>query len=337
MRRGCLQLVGGVRLGTADVRDEARVLGYLGEAALEMLRNVFVEQLPRFPSLDHVGEVDDLVQDFFVAKGEGYVPAVMALPDDAAVRRLTRSWVEHWLVDRVRERPWGALRHRLEKRLQRSDLFTTSVLAHYWMLAGGVDADVAVGDDELRAIAASAPVGLLYSSSGDGSVQLGRAGQLEEMLRRVLEASGRLHISELTRVCADRFPSLLDNADASDEAADVDWDVIAETVASPDGAGDTDIMRGREQVAAQLLSTLDGRERVTVRFLDDAQGLVNELGVGRSSAYSLIAKVRGRLIEAAGDHVQGRHVVAALLGLIVDDATVVPFSDDMTTEASGDD
>ncbi len=321
-------------MGTTDIRDEASALGHLGDAALKMLRSVFVEQLPRFPSLELVGEIDDLMQDFFEAKCEGYVPAVMALPDDAAVRRLTRSWVEHWLVDRVRQRPWGALRHRLEKRLQRSHLFTTSALAHYWMLTGGADADVAVGDEELRAIAASAPVSLMYSPSGDGSVQLGRAGQLEEMLRRVLEAAGRLHISELTRVCADRFPSLLDNADAADETADVDWGVIAETVASPDGAVVTDIMRGREQVAAQLLPTLDKRERVAIRFLDDPSGLANELGVGRSSAYSLIARVRARLTEMAGDHERGREVVAALLRLIVDDAAVVPFPDDMTTEAS---
>lgn len=323
-------------MGSTDIRDEAHILGHLGEAALKMVRNVFVEQLPRFPSLDPVGEVDDLMQDFFEAKCEGYVPAVMALPDDAAVRRLTSSWVEHWLVDRVRERPWGALRQRLEKRLQRSDLFATSAVKHYWMCAGGADADLAISEDELRAIAASASVDLVYSPSGEGSVQLGRAGQLEEMLRRVLEAAGRLHISELTRVCADRFPSLLDNADASDEAADVDWDVIADTVASPDDSVVTDTMRGYEQIAARLLPTLDERERVAIRLLDDRSGLANELGVGRSSAYSLIARVRARLTEMAGDYARGQEIVAALLRLIMDDAAVVPFPDDMTMEASDD-
>lgn len=177
-----------MRLSTTQIRDEALSLGYLGNAALAMMRGVFREQLLRFPGLDDADEVDDLVNDFFEAKGAGYANAVTALPDDAAARRLTYTWVEHWLVDRVRQRPWGALRNRLEKRLQRSSLFTPSALAHHWILTNGDDIDLPVEEDELRAIAASAPVEVA-PSMGDGPVRLGRTGQLEEMLRRVLAAA----------------------------------------------------------------------------------------------------------------------------------------------------
>lgn len=322
-----------MRLSTTQIRDEALSLGYLGNAALAMMRGVFREQLLRFPGLDDADEVDDLVNDFFEAKGAGYANAVTALPDDAAARRLTYTWVEHWLVDRVRQRPWGALRNRLEKRLQRSSLFTPSALAHHWILTNGDDIDLPVEEDELRAIAASAPVEVA-PSMGDGPVRLGRTGQLEEMLRRVLAAAGRLHVSDLTKICADRFPSLLESNDAFDATSEMDWEIVEETVPGPDNTAITEAKRGHEHLAAQLLPTLTARERTVICFLDDPRGLANELGVGRSSAYSLIGKLRARLIEMAGDAERGRDVIAALIGLVLDDAAVVPSVDDMTMEGS---
>jgi hypothetical protein len=298
-----------------------------------MMRSVFREQLPRFPALDDAGEVDDLVNEFFEAKGAGYANAVTAVPDDGAARRLTCKWVEHWLVDRVRKRPWGALRNRLEKRLQRSNLFAPSVLAHHWILTDGEDIDLLVGDDELRAIAASAPVEVA-PSMGDGPVRLGRAGQLEEMLRRVLTAAGRLHVSDLTDICAHRFPSMLKTNDAFDATSEMDWEIVEETVPGPDSAALAEAKRHYERVAAQLLPTLTARERTVIRFLDDPPGLANELSVGRSSAYSLIGKLRARLTEMAGDADRGREVVAALVGLVLDGAAVVPSVNDMTMEGS---
>ncbi|AFM20101.1 hypothetical protein Mycch_5427 (plasmid) [Mycolicibacterium chubuense NBB4] len=56
--------------------------------------------------------------------------------------------------------------------------------------------------------------------------------------------------------------------------------------------------------------------------------------MGRSSAYSLIAKLRARLTEMAGDAERGREVVAALIGLVLDDAAVVPSLEDMSMEGS---
>lgn len=71
-------------MSATHIRDEALALGYLGNAALAMMRSVFREQMPRFPALDEADEVDDLVNEFFEAKGAGYANAVTAVPDDAA-------------------------------------------------------------------------------------------------------------------------------------------------------------------------------------------------------------------------------------------------------------
>lgn len=320
-------------MSTTHIRDEALALGYLGNAALAMMRSVFREQMPRFPALDEADEVDDLVNEFFEAKGAGYANAVTAVPDDAAAHRLTGKWVKHWLVDRVRKRPWGALRNRLEKRLERSDLFSPSALAHHWILTNSDDIDLLVAPDELRSIAAGAPVELAQLR-GDGPVPLGRPGQLEEMLRRVLAAAGRLHITDLTDICADRFPSLLGANDAFDVTLEIDWEIIEETVSGPDSAAIAEAQLSHEHVAAQLMSTLTARDRTVIRFLNDPRGLANELGVGRSSAYSLIATLRARLIEIAGDAERGREAVAALVSLVLDDEAVVPSVDDMTMEGS---
>lgn len=318
---------------TTQIRDEALATGHLGPAALEMMRSVFKEQMPRFPGLSDADSADDLLNSFFEVKGAGYANTITALPDDGAAQRETRKWVERWLVDRVRERPWGALRHRLEKRLQRSALFTQSSVKHYWFLAGAEDADRPVDDDELRVIAASAPVEMTVPK-GDGPVRLGRSGQLEEMLRRVLDTAGRLHISDLTRICADRFPSLLETTDAFDATLDGDWEVIEETTAGPDSAAITDKMRSDEDTAAQLLPLLTTQERTVIRFVGDPAALANELGVGRSSAYSLIKQVRARLTEMAGDAGRSGDVLGALIGLIMDESAAVPSVDDMTMEDS---
>lgn len=318
---------------TTRIRDEALARGHLGQAALDMMRSVFKQESRQFPRLRDADSIDDLVNSFFEDKGAGYANTITALPDDAAARRETRKWVVRWLVDRERKRPWGALRNRLEKRLQRSDLFTPSAAKHYWFLAGAEDIDRPVTDDELRDIAASAPVEVVLPT-GDGPVRLGRTGQLEEMLRRVLIAAGRLHVSDLTRICADRFPSLLEPDDALDTAQDADWEVIEETTAGPDSAGVAVEQHRDEHIAAQLLPLLTAQERTAIRFVEDPAALAQELGIGRSSAYSLIKKLRARLTEMAGNAARGDTVLPALIGRVVDDSADVPSQDSMTMEDS---
>lgn len=318
---------------TTLIRDEALARGTLGLAALEMMRGVFTKELRRFPGLRDTDSVDDFVNSFFQDKGAGYVNVITALPDDRAATQETHKWVERWLIDRTRKQPWGALRNRLEKRLERSTLFSPSAVKHHWFLADSEDIDRPVTDTELRDIAASAPVEISLPA-GDSPLRLGRKGQLEEMLRRLLAAAGRLHISDLTRICADRFPSLLETGDALVATVDADWDIVEDTTPARDSAVVTETKLADEQIAQRLLPQLTDQERTAIRLAGDATALATELGIGRTSAYNLIQKLRARLTELAGDSIRSREVLAALLRLVLDDSPAVPSIDSMDMEDS---
>lgn len=315
---------------TTLIRDEALSRGTLGMSALAMMRSVVAEQLPRFPGLRDIDTVDDFVNDFFEDKGAGYVNVITTLPDDRAAKQETRKWVERWLVDLTRKQPWGALRNRLEKRLERSTLFSPSVARHYWFLTDGADADRQATETELREIAASAHVEISVAT-GDGSVTLGSKGQLEEMLRRVLAAAGRLHVSDLTRICADRFPSLLETGDVLASTTDADWDIVEETTPATDSSEVTEIKLDDEELAQQLMPQLTEAELAAIRHGGDAAALAKELGIGRTSAYNAIQKLRARLTELAGDSARSQGVLSALLRLVLDDSLGVPSlqSEDM--------
>ena len=67
---------------------------------------------------------------------------------------------------------------------------------------------------------------------------------------------------------------------------------------------------------------------------DDAAALAEELGIGRSSAYSIVKKLRGRLIELAGDDERSREVLAALVRLVLDGSSGVPSLENVDMENS---
>ncbi|WP_199186734.1 hypothetical protein [Cryobacterium sp. M96] len=315
---------------TTLIRDEALARGTLGMAALAMMRRVFAEQLPRFPGLRDTATVDDFVNSFFEDKGAGYSNAITALPDDRAAKQETRKWVERWLVDLTRKQPWGALRNRLEKRLERSTLFSPSVAKHYWFLTGGEDVDRHVTQTGLREIAALAPVEMPIAT-GNASARLGRPGQLEEMLRRVLVAAGRLHVSDLTKICADRFPSLLETGDVLAATVDADWDIVEEMTPAIDSPAATEIKLDDEHLAQQLMPRFTDTERAAIRHGGDAAALAKDLGIGRTSANNVVQKLRARLTELAGDSARSQGVLTALLSLVLDDSLGVPSiqSEDM--------
>jgi hypothetical protein len=120
--------------------------------------------------------------------------------------------------------------------------------------------------------------------------------------------------------------------DALDTAQDVDWEVIEETTAGADTTPLSEETCRDEHIAVQFLPKLTARERAAIRFVDDPAALAEELGIGRSSAYSLIKSLRARLTELAGDAEGSRKVVAVLISLVVDDSVVVPSLSDMATE-----
>lgn len=308
---------------TTRIRDEAAAKGQLGNSALSLLRNVLGSELRRFPSVRESDSVEDLVMDFFAEKAPGYVDAVLATADDDAAKRMTHRWVRNWLVDRVRTSPYGALRNRIEKRLQRSPLFRTSEAKHYWCLKGADGVDRVATDDDLIDVAADVHVDV--DVGRDGAVVLGQPGQLEELLRVVLELAGRLHIGALTRVCARRFPSVLCSGDVltggqSTPLVENVIDMVADEGASRVAADQFADLRDARAIFEKLAPT----ERIALRFGDDPTEVAKQLGVGRSTAYSRIRHARDRLLELAGDRSRARDVLRDVLSLILDDSSAVP-------------
>lgn len=305
---------------TTSIRDEASARGTIGPAAYNMMLTVFGWEVQRFPRLAAQAPAEDFLNSFFEQKGAGYVIALVAEPDDAAATRLTHGWVKNWLVDQDRKLPMGALRNRLEKRLQRSELFRDSEVAHYWYLAEDSDLDKTVSTDDLRTAAAAVDVELQISASGQ--IQLGRSGQLESLLRELLLLAGRLHIGQMASICAERFPSLIAVGDAMNHLEEAEWennehvadDLVANTAAKLDS----------ETIAMDIYTALSEEERTILRNAGDAESLSIALGVGRSSAYSLIKKTRARVIELAGSAARSDQVRGALIDLLMGKTSNVP-------------
>lgn len=310
-------------MSTTRIRDEARQRGgQLGPEALDLMRAVFSSLVNKFAAIRARESVDDLVQGFFVAKGKAYVVAVLAATDDAAARRITFAWATNWLVDEARKLPFGALRNRIEKRLERSDLFSPSAAVHHWYLTGGEDTDRSVPLDNLEAVAAATHVAVRTEPSG--KVVLGAPGELEELLRRLLDLAGRLHVAEMTVICGSRFPLALQRRDASLSVVDTEWEVIEDSHEGDDPVFTTAMRIQSERVAAGILPQLTDKEKTVIRHRGDMERLADALGCSRSSAYNAATRLRTRLQELAGAEPNSLEILAAVVELVLDETGAVP-------------
>ena len=310
---------------TTLIKDEVRALGQLGPRAFDLLMSVFEQELPRFRGLSSLETFEDLALDFFADRGTSFTDMLATSLDDEVAARKTHTWARHWLIDRVRELPYGALRQRIEKRLQRSDLFRPSEAAHHWCLVEGDDVDRNASLDVLYSAAIEIRVDVIVEASG--KVVLGRQGQLEEMLRVVLDLGGRLHISDLTYLCAHRFPSTLEVGDwltSGDTMVDIDEveppaERLNDIYVAADQLGDSDL-------AHRIFDQLSDVERLALRFGSQPAALAEHLGVGRSSAYSRIAQAKAHLLELAGSNGRSKDVLTDVLALALDESPPVPSS-----------
>lgn len=286
------------------------------------MREVFSSLVSKFATIRARESVDDLVQGFFATKGKAYAVAVLAATDDAAARRITYAWATNWLVDEARKLPFGALRNRIEKRLERSDLFSPSAAVHHWYLTGGEDTDRSVPLDDLEAVAAAANVAVRTEPSG--KVVLGAPGELEELLRRLLDLAGRLHVAEMTVICGSRFPLALHRRDASLSVVDTEWEIIEDSHEGDDSVFTTAMMIQSERVAAGILPQLTDKEKTVIRHRGDMERLADALGCSRSSAYNAATRLRTRLQELAGAQPNSLEILAAVVELVLDETGAVP-------------
>lgn len=312
-------------MATTRIKDEALARGQLGPAALKMMTDVFMSLVRKFTALRERDSVEDLRNSFFADKGAGYVLAILAAEDDSAAERITYSWGTHWLVDESRKLPFGALRNRLEKRLERSDLFDPSRVAHHWYLADGDDESYPVTTSQLEAIAAASTIEVRRRA--DGNVQIGKTGELEELMRRLVEPAGRLHVAEITVICGNRFPITLQLGDASESSVDSDQEALENTSGETDSVFATAEMMRAERLASVILSQLTEEEITIFCFRQDMPRLVAELGCSRATAYKAVDRAKARLVELAGGGHEGRQVMLALMRLILDRSASVPSTE----------
>lgn len=288
-----------------------------------MLLRVFASELRRFPGLAEIDTAEDLALEFFADRATSYVDAVLATPDDEAATRRTRQWARNWLIDRVRTTPYGALRNRLEKRLQRSPLFHASSVANHWFLEGEEDIDRVATSEEVREAAEDIRVDVNVDAGG--RVVLGQTGQLEGMVQAVLKLCGRLHIADLTYLCAQRFPSVLEDGDSlTARHRTTEIEDVADTQSRDDATFGAAEQKADSRVAQEIFARLTEVERLALRFGDDQREVASRLGVGRSTAYSRIQSAKATLLELAGDRTRARRVMTDVLRLILDDDLAVP-------------
>lgn len=313
-------------MATTRIKEELLARGQLGQAAFEMMTNVFESLVMKFAALRERESVEDLRNGFFLEKGKGYVLALAAAEDDDAAVRITRTWGTRWLVDETRKLPFGALRNRIEKRLERSPLFDPSRVAHHWRLTDGEDESYPVTTSQLETIAAAADIEV--QPWGDEGLRIGKKGELEELLHSLLAQAGRLHVAEMTVICGNRFPAILQLGDASDSAVGSDPEVMANTAGHSDSVFVTaEIMRA-DRLASEILPQLTEEETIVFRLWEDKPRLIAELGRSRSSAYKAMDDARQRLVDLTGGDNEARQVMLALMRLILDKSDSVPSIQD---------
>lgn len=318
-------------MATTHIRDELLESGQLGQAAFNMMTAVFESLITKFSALRERETVEDLRNGFFLDKGVGYVIRLRTAEDDEAAVRITYAWGTRWLVDESRKLPFGALRHRLEKRLGRCDLFSPSRVAHHWWLTEGEDASYPVTTSELEAIAAAADIDL--HPWGEGNLRIGKTGELEGLIQRLLERAGRLHVAEITVICGNRFPLMLQLGDAAESTIDTNPEVLENSSGDSDSVFVTAEMIRIDRLASEILPQLSAEEITVFRYREDVPRLLVELDCSRSSAYKAIDRARAHLVELAGSGHEGRQVMLALIRRILDESATVPSTHDEREDA----
>jgi hypothetical protein len=93
--------------------EEVQTLGRLDEAGVKLLCALMAEETRRFVVLRPPGgwgrdEIEDLVSEFFIEKGQSLTAdLVMIGVTSEVVGKMTRRWIRNFLIDRARGTPLG--------------------------------------------------------------------------------------------------------------------------------------------------------------------------------------------------------------------------------------
>jgi hypothetical protein len=289
-----------------DAFSELCELGHFGRDGLRLLASLVRQEVQRFPVLmPRAGWTPDAiretVQSFFAEKGRAVTAALLAQAADVeSMSRILRRSVRNYLISQARKTPVGAVRRKIEDLLAAGEQFVQVPSgqpgAGRWCLAGSVSTPWAGDPGPLVEAAFAVPGVRAVRWSGSRRAPMASDEALSEILQAVLKvAQGSMEPAQLTEVFVRRFPVAAEQADATldDEHYDLAVapledrpDVVAEV---SDRAGDV-----YEQMSAS--------QRALLPHLDKpVKDQMEILGVGRTQAYDVAARLKALLRELIGD------------------------------------
>lgn len=299
--------------------------GYFGVHCLRLLTRLMRREARKMRALEPPGGwsdpvFDDLVQEFFVGKGEAVTRMLyaQACDDDQLGALLCRS-VQNWLIDQARgDTDAGALRFRLEKLLPTRREFARvpsgTPGAGRWALTGGSDGVFAGDVGDLTRAARAVPVKTVSWSSESRRAPITDTPSLVRLLERIFEAAGgSLELGQIVYAVRGRFHAQF--------AGDVAFDHRTEPsgrLAAAVGAGETapSGLEAKEAdariavMARRLWALLAEDELKVLDVLDDPEQIAARLGVGRSQAYVKRRKIVAVLAELIGDDADRAAILA---------------------------
>jgi hypothetical protein len=294
-----------------SAHEELRRRGCFGPRCLALLTHLMRREARRLPVLRPSGgwsehDFDDLVQEFFEAKGEAVTKMLYAQAgDDEQLGALLCRSVKYWLIDWARSTTdSGALRHRLDKLLPKLSQFARvpdgQPGAGRWALADGSGGVFAGDVEDLARAGRAVPVRPGAWSSDDRRAPVTDKASLIRLLERIFDkAGGSLELGQIVYAVQGSFHARFAGEVVFDHSAEPSGRLAA----AFDAAETTEPRQTKESearielVARRLLDSLGDDGVRILDVLDDPAQIGARLGVGRAQAY---AKRRAATAVMAG-------------------------------------
>ncbi len=298
-----------------SAHEELRRDGFFGPQCLRLLTRLMRREARAVPVLQPPGgwsehAFDDLVQEFFAAKGKAVTRMLYAQAgdDDQFGALLCRS-VQYWMIDWARgTTDPGALRHRLDKLLPTLPQFARvpdgQPGAGRWALSDGPDGVFAGDVEDLAKAGRAVPVKPVRWGSETRRAPVTDKASLVRLLERILEAAGgSLELGQIVYAVRGRFHAQFAGEVVFDHGAEPSGRLAAavgaaETIQS---GLETQESGARIAVMARRLHDSLGDDGLRILdVLDDPVQIAARLGVGRSQAYAKRRTVAAVLAELIG-------------------------------------
>jgi hypothetical protein len=213
--------------------------------------------------------------------------------------RILRRSVRNYLISEVRKTPAGAVRRKIEDLLAAGEQFVQvppgQPGAGRWCLVGSLSTPWAGDPGPLVEAAFAVPGVRAIRWSGSRRAPMASDEALSEILQAVLKvAQGSMEVAQLTMVFLRRFSVAAEQADATlnDEHYDL---AVAPLEERPD------IVAEVSDRARDVYEQMSASQRALLPHLDKPmKDQMEILGVGRTQAYDVAARLKALLRELIG-------------------------------------